>query len=120
MRFKDGELYTVEQIAGHVFGNTSAMSALPPGTLFRYSRDPRFARGHFDQVIEPENPLISSEQAQRAVEHMREHGMSLREIARLAGVSVESVHRSASGVGRIRASTQEAILTVAASLNGHG
>lgn len=40
--------------------------------------------------------------------------------SRLGGVSVEAVHRSASGVGRIRASTQEAILAVAASANGHG
>jgi DNA-binding LacI/PurR family transcriptional regulator len=46
--------------------------------------------------------------------------MTYRQIARLSGVSIEAVHRSASGVGRIRASTQEAILTVATSANGRG
>ena len=46
--------------------------------------------------------------------------MTYRQISRLAGVSVEAVHRNARGVGRIRASTQEALLTVAVSTNGHG
>ena len=88
--------------------------------LFRYCRDPEIDTGYFDEVVEPENPLVSSEQAQLHVETMREHGMSYRQIARMAGVSVESVHRSASGVGRIRSSTEEALLQVASSLDGNG
>lgn len=71
-------------------------------------------------MIEPENPLASSETAQKAVEELRDRGMTYRQISRLAGVSVEAVHRNARGVGRIRASTQEALLTVAVSTNGHG
>ena len=44
--------------------------------------------------------------------------MTYRQIARLSGVSVEAVHRSASGVGLIRMSTQAALLQVATSANG--
>jgi len=46
--------------------------------------------------------------------------LTFRQIARLARISVESVHRSASGVGRIRTSTHEAIQHVAAAANGQG
>ena len=77
--------------------------------------------GYFDQVVEPENPLVSSETAQKAVEELRERGMSYRQIARLGGVSIEAVHRSANGVGRIRQSTETTLLRVAGSLsNGNG
>ena len=74
--------------------------------------------GYFDQEVEPENPLVSSETAQQAVGELRERGMTYRQIARLSGVSVEAVHRSASGVGLIRMSTQAALLQVATSANG--
>jgi hypothetical protein len=88
---------------------------------FIYHRDPETDSGYFDEVIEPENPLVSSEQAQVHVEALRDPGLTYRQIARLAGVSVEAVHRSASGVGRIRSSTEQALLQVALSLtNGNG
>jgi hypothetical protein len=120
-KFIPGRTYRVDEFVDRTWGPDHARTrALPPDTLFRYSRDPESGLGYFDQVIEPENPLVSSETAQKAVEELRERGMTYRQIARLGGVSVEAVHRSASGVGRIRASTQEAILTVAASTNGKG
>ena len=119
--FVPGKLYRVEEFIDESWGpHHQHIRALPPDTLFRYSRDPQSDVGCFDQEVEPENPLVSSEAAQQAVEELRERGMSYRQIARLSGVSIEAVHRSASGVGRIRMSTQEALLTVAASTNGHG
>ena len=120
--FTPGKLYRVEQFIDQSWGpDTRRISALSPDTLFRYSRDPESGVGYFDQEVEPVNPLVSSETAQKAVEELRERGMTLREIARLAGVSIEAVHRSASGVGRIRTSTQEALLQVASSFsNGNG
>jgi len=48
----------------------------------------RDAYGYFDQIVEEENPLITSETAEKAVEELRERGMSYRQIARLGGVSV--------------------------------
>lgn len=71
-------------------------------------------------MVEPNNPLVSSEQAQLAVEAMRKRGWTYREIARRTGVSIEAVHRSASGVGLIRQTTEDALVSVAESLNGNG
>ncbi len=66
-------------------------------------------------LVEPEDPLTTSERAQLAVEQLRERGWTFRRIARECGISVEAVHRSASGVGRIRQSTEEVLVTVAAT-----
>lgn len=40
--------------------------------------------------------------AEKAVEDLRSKGLSFWQISRLAGVSVEAVHRGSGGVGRIR------------------
>jgi hypothetical protein len=79
---------------------------------------PRPGQGSLTRWLDPVNPLVSSEQAQKAVEHLRDRGMTYRQISRLAGVSVEAVHRSAGGVGRVRQSTEQALLHVAAQTNG--
>lgn len=74
-----------------------------------------------EQLVEPENPLVDSMVAQKAVEDLRSKGFTFRQISRLAGVSVEAVHRSSAGVGRIRSSTEQALLQVASSLtSGYG
>ena len=119
-QFVEGEVYSYEEIAPYTFPAKGSNGLRTPGMRFRYSRDPETGAGFFDEVVEPENPLVSSEQAQLHVDAMHEHGMSYRQIARLAGVSVEAVHRSASGVGRIRSSTEEALLQVASSLSDNG
>ena len=119
-KFVHGQTYTVEEFIDQTWGRDHQRArALPPETHFRYHKPPGEYHGYFEEIVEPENALVSSETAQKAVEELRERGMSYRQIARLAGVSVEAVHRSASGVGRIRASTQEAILTLASSANGN-
>lgn len=82
--------------------------------------DPETGAGFFDEVLEPENPLVDSMVAQKAVEDLRSKGLTFHEISRMAGVSVEAVHRSSGGVGRIRSSTEEALLQVVSSLNGKG
>jgi hypothetical protein len=89
-RFVEGEVYRYEEIAPYTFPAKGSNGIRTPGMLFRYSRDSDSAHGYFDEVIEPENPLVSSEQAQLYVEAMREHGMTYRQIARTAGVSVEA------------------------------
>ena len=119
-KFVHGQTYRVDEFIDTTWGTDHQRTqALPPDTLFRYHKPPGAFHGHFDQVVEPENALVSSEAAQRAVEGLRERGMSFRQIARLGGVSIESVHRSANGVGRIRQSTETALLQVAASANGN-
>ena len=116
--FVEGKVYRYEEIAPHTFPAKGSNGIRTPGMRFRYSRDPEFDTGHFDEVVEPENPLVDSMVAQKAIEDLRSKGMSFRQISRLAGVSVEAVHRSSGGVGRIRSSTEEALLQVASSLNG--
>lgn len=119
--FVHGRVYRLEEFIDQTWGlDHRSAEALPPETLFRYTQDPVSGHGYFDQVVEPENPLISSETAQQAVEELRERGMTYRQIARLSGVSIEAVHRSANGVGRIRQSTETALQTVASSTNGNG
>ena len=119
-KFIHGRTYRVEEFIDTTWGaDHQHTRALPPSTRFVYCKPPGAFHGYFEEVVEPDNPLIPSDRAQRAVEELRDRGMSYRQIARLGGVSVEAVHRSASGVGRIRASTQEAILTLASSANGN-
>jgi hypothetical protein len=120
--FVNGQTYTVDEFIDQTWGPDHArIRALPPETLFRYHKPPGEHHGYFEEIVEPENALISSETAHKAVEELRERGMSYRQIARLGGVSIESVHRSANGVGRIRQSTETALLQVAGSLsNGNG
>jgi hypothetical protein len=114
--FVEGRVYLYEEIAPYTFPAKGSNGLRTPDMRFVYHRNPETGSGYFDEVVEPDNPLVSSERAQLHVEAMHEHGMSYRQIARLAGVSVEAVHRSASGVGRIRSSTEEALLQVASSL----
>jgi hypothetical protein len=118
-RFIHGRTYRVEEFIDGTWGpDHQRIRALPSSARFVYCKPPGAIYGYFEEIVEPENPLVSSETAQKAVEELREKGLSYRQIARLGGVSVEAVHRSASGVGRVRASTQEAIVQVASSLNG--
>ena len=113
------KLYRVDESIDQSWGpNHQRIRALPPDTLFGYSRDPESGIGYFDQVVEHVNGLVSSEAAQKAIDELRERGMTYRQIARMAGVSIEAVHRCASGVGLIRMSTQAALLQVATSANG--
>jgi hypothetical protein len=118
-KFVDGEVYRYDEISPHTFPERGRTSEPPGETLFRYTSGEFY--GHFDEVVVPDNPLVDSQQAQLAVDAMRELGWTYREIARRTGVSIEAVHRSASGVGLIRSSTEEALLQVASSLtNGNG
>ena len=116
--FVVGKVYRYDEISAFTFPAKGSNGIRTPHTLFVYSRDPEFDTGHFDEVIEPENPLVDSMLAQKAIEDLRSKGLSFRQISRLAGVSVEAVHRSSGGVGRIRTSTEEALLEVVSSLNG--
>ena len=116
--FVHGRVYRVDEFLSQTWGRDHHQAeALPPQTLFRYHKPPGEPHGYFEQIVKPENPLISSEAAQKAVEELRERGMTYRQIARLGGVSIEAVYRSANGVGRIRQSTEEALLQVAGSLS---
>jgi hypothetical protein len=117
-RFVEGELYWYDAIAPFVWRGGGGHRGVPPGALFRYGRDPVSNLGFFDEVVEERNPLVDSMAAQKAVEELRSRGMTYREISRLAGVSVEAVHRAAGGVGNVRRSTEEALLAVAAVGNG--
>ena len=120
-RFVEGKTYRYEQIASHTFPAKGSDGIRTPDTLFVYSRDPETGTGIFDEVIEPENPLVDSMVAQKAIEDLRSKGLSFRQISRLAGVSVEAVHRSSGGVERIRSSTEQAFLQIASSLTaGNG
>ena len=112
-QFVEGEVYSYEEIAPYTFPAKGSNGLRTPGMRFRYSRDPETGTGFFDEVLEPDNPLVDSTLAQKAIEDLRSKGMSFRQISRLAGVSVEAVHRSSGGVGRIRSSTEEALLQVA-------
>ena len=116
--FVHGQTYMVSEFLDQAWGpDHHQAEALPPETLFRYHKPPGECHGYFEEIVEPENALVSSETAQRAVEELRERGMSYRQIARLSGVSIEAVHRSANGVGRIRQSTEAALLQVASNGN---
>ena len=120
-KFIHGRAYRVDEFIDQTWGpDLERTRALPPSARFVYCKPPGALHGYFEEIVEPENPLITSETAQRAVEELRDRGMSYRQIARLSGVSIEAVHSSASGVGRIRESTEEALLQVASSRNGHG
>ena len=116
-RFVEGKIYRYEEIAPYTFPAKGSVGIRTPGMLFRYCRDPEIDTGYFDEVVEPENPLVDSMVAQKAIEDLRSKGFSFRQISRMAGVSVEAVHRSSGGVGRIRSSTEEALLRVSASLS---
>ena len=71
--FTPGKLYRVEEFIDQSWGPYHQhIRSLPPETLFRYSRDPESGVGYFDQEVEPENPLVSSETAQQAVGELRE------------------------------------------------
>jgi hypothetical protein len=111
----DGAEYTLAEIRDHVWPKPSG--ELPLDTRYVYAAG-KHGIGHFDQVVEPVNPLVDSLKAQLTVEAMRDRGLTYRQIARTCGVSIEAVHRSASGIGRIRLSTEEALVGVAARLNG--
>ena len=115
-RFVEGKVYRYDEISQFTFPAKGSNGLRTPETLFVYSRDPETGSGYFDEVIEPENPLVESMVAQKAIEDLRSKGFSFRQISRLAGVSVEAVHRSSGGVGRIRSSTEEALLQVLSSL----
>ena len=116
-RFIHGETYRLEEFIGTVWGNLSRAHALPPDTLFVYHDD---GQGYFEQLVEPDNPVVGGEVAQQHVEALRKDGRSWRWIATAAGVGVESVHRAAAG-GRIRATTEAALLAVPpVSRNGRG
>ena len=68
-------MYRLEEFIDQSWGRDHRLAeALPPSTLFRYSRDPVSGLGYFDQVVEPDNPLVSSETVQMAVEELREKG----------------------------------------------
>ena len=114
--FIEGQIYRYEEIAPYTFPAKGSNGIRTPDMRFRYCRDPELDTGYFDEVIEPENPLVDSMVAQKAIEDLRSKGLSFRQISRLAGVSVEAVHRSSGGVGRIRSSTEEALLEVVSSL----
>jgi hypothetical protein len=115
-RFVEGQTYRLDEIIGHVWGDLRTAQALPPDTRFRYEQGV-YGSGSFVEVVEPPNPLVSSELAQRHVEELRQQGLTYRQISRLAGVAVESVYRAATGVGLIRESTESALLQVS---NGNG
>jgi hypothetical protein len=112
---RDGHEYTLDQIRDHVWPKPD--DELYPDTRYVYTAR-KHGMGHFDPVSENPNPLVGSDRGQLAVETMRERGLTYRQIARTCGVSIEAVHRPASGVGRIRLSTEEALVAVAGRLNG--
>lgn len=114
--FIEGEVYRYQEIAPWTFPAKGSNGISTPDMRFIYCRDPETGSGYFDEVVEPENALVDSTVAQKAVEDLRSKGLTFRQISRLAGVSVEAVHRSSGGVGRIRSSTEEALLQVASSL----
>ncbi len=118
--FVPGKLYRVDEFIDQSWGpNHQRIRALPPDTLFRYSRDPESGIGYFDQVVEHVNGLVSSEAAQKAIDELRERGMTYRQIARMSrrfDRGRASLCAAASGL--IRMSTQAALLQVATSANG--
>ncbi len=118
MRFVDGKVYRLGEIRQHTFVAEGSAENLPEDTPMRYSRKPGSMHGEFVQVVTPQDPLVPSTSAQIAVESLRDHGLTFRQIARTAGLSIEVVHRAASGIGRIRQSSESALVGVAASLNG--
>ena len=83
-RFVEGETYTYERIARYSFPVRGHRAGAPPDALFVYSRDPETDLGVFDEVVEPVDPLISSQEAHQHVEAMGEKGTTFRQIARLA------------------------------------
>lgn len=115
-RFVEGKVYRYEEIAPYTFPAKGSNGLRTRDMRFVYHRDPETGSGYFDELVEPENPLVDSMVAQKAIEDLRSKGLSFRQISRLAGVSVEAVHRSWGGVGRIRSSTEQALLQIASSL----
>ena len=114
--FVDGQIYRYEEIAQYTFPAKGSNGIRTPDMRFRYCRDPELDTGYFDEVVDPDNPLVDSMVAQKAIEDLRSRGLSFRQISRLAGVSVEAVHRSSGGVGLIRSSTEQALVQVASSV----
>ena len=112
----EGEVYRYDEIAPYTFPAKGSNGLRTPDMRFIYSGDPETGTGYFDELVEPENPLVSSERAQLHVEAMREHGMSYRQIARLPASALRLGQWS-------RAHSlehNEALLQVASSLNGNG
>ena len=112
-----GETYRYEEICAYTFPDHGRGRKVPPDTLF-IRHEPEGEWPYFEEFIPNENPLVSGMPAQLAVQQMRAHGLTFRQISRASGVSIEAIHRSASGVGRIRASTDDALVGVASNLNG--
>ncbi len=109
--FVHGQVYRLEEFVSQTWGpDHQRTAALSPETLFRYHKPPGDTTATSRRSFEPENALVQPEPAQKAVEELRGRGMTYRQIARLGGVSIEAVHRSATGVGRIRQSTETALL----------
>lgn len=110
-----GETYTWEQIKDYTWGDRN----VPPGTRFRYSKKPEEYYGAFDEVTD-ENPfsLVQAGAAQAAVLALLQRGLTLREVARQAGVSLQAAERAAAGHGHVRRATQDALVGLAANGNG--
>lgn len=75
---------------------------------------PRRVRRHIS-LAPVSVPAASLEEA---VAELRSRGLGARDVARAAGVSIETAERAFSGNGHVRRSTRDALLRAAANGNG--
>ena len=110
--FVDGQTYLLHEISTRVWGPDLAHAR--PETLFVY----RAETGGFEEVVERSpHSLIPASEAQAAVEKLLRRGLSVPEVARTAGISVDATSRALAGLGYVRQATATA-LAAAASMNG--
>jgi hypothetical protein len=96
--FVEGQIYLYGEIAQYVFFERRDRRHVDADTRFIYSRGDE-GTGYFDEVVE-ESPfsLVSAQEALEDIAALRRRGLTTQDIARAAGISLDSAHRAAAGL----------------------
>jgi DNA-binding phage protein len=108
------DVYRHEQMRNFTFPAERGRGKVPPDTLFVYMKPPNAYYGYFDEVVdESPHSLVSAAEVVEAIEELRRRGLGTRDIARAAGISLDSAYRAVAGNGQIRRNTRDAIRAAA-------
>ena len=111
----DGEQYSYAHIRDWTWSPDARDRDVDPETMFVYRAD----AGGFEELVEPSPfSLVPAASLEEAVAELRSRGLGARDVARAAGVSIETAERAFSGNGHVRRSTRDALLRAAANGNG--
>jgi hypothetical protein len=107
-----GAVYRYSEVEGRIWCPNMLADA-----KLRYCEDEQSGQ-YFEEVVEASpHSLVPAESAQATVEQLLREGLSLRDVAKAAGISEPAAARAAAGHGFVRRATAAA-LEAAAAANG--